>query len=149
MKITVLRYSSDTDSTLGVVFIDGKFQCYSLEDEFREVKVKGETRIPKGTYKLGIQENLTPLTQKYLDRYDFFERHLHIKNVTNFSGIYIHVGNTDEHTDGCLLLGNKANNNRLKAGRIEDSTSAYKEFYLKVYPEAKKGNVTIEYIDYA
>jgi len=149
MKITVLRYSSDTDSTLGIVFINGKFQCYSLEDEFREVKVKGETRIPKGVYTLGVQENLTPLTKKYLDRHDFFERHLHVKNVPNFTGIYIHLGNTDEHTDGCLLLGNEVNNNRLKAGRLNDSVSAYKEFYLKVYPEAKKGNCTIEYIDHA
>jgi len=49
MKLEVLRFSSDSDSTLGVLFDttnERKFLCFTLEDEFREIKISGETRIP-------------------------------------------------------------------------------------------------------
>ena len=59
MKLEVLRISSQNDSTSGVLFdvTDGKrkFLCYTLEDEYRAVKVKHETRIPEGTYKLTLR----------------------------------------------------------------------------------------------
>ena len=53
MKLEVQRFSSQSNSTLGMLFdVTGtpKFLCYTLEDEFRENKVSGETRIPSGTY---------------------------------------------------------------------------------------------------
>ena len=56
MKFEVLRFSSQNESSLGVLFdvTEGrKFLCFTLEDEARNVKVSGETRIPSGTYKLG------------------------------------------------------------------------------------------------
>lgn len=60
MKLEVLRFSSQQDSTNGLLFqvIDGKrdFLCYTLEDERREEKVKHETRIPAGTYKIKLRK---------------------------------------------------------------------------------------------
>ena len=68
MKFEVQRFSSQSDSTLGILFdvTDGrKFLCFTLEDEAREVKVKGETRIPAGTYKLKLRkENSHQIPQK-------------------------------------------------------------------------------------
>ena len=58
MKLEVIRYSSQKDSTLGMLFDvtkGRKFLCFTLEDEARRTKVKGETRIPAGTYKLKIE----------------------------------------------------------------------------------------------
>ena len=59
LKYEVLRISSQKDSTSGLLFEvnNGKrtFLCYTLEDEQRDVKVWGETRIPAGTYKLGLR----------------------------------------------------------------------------------------------
>ena len=52
MKLEVLRFSSQSDSTLGLLFdvTNGReFLCYTIEDEARETKVMGETRIPAGT----------------------------------------------------------------------------------------------------
>ena len=46
MKLKVYRYSSQSQTTLGALQIDGKFECYTLEDQHQDVKVKGETRIP-------------------------------------------------------------------------------------------------------
>ena len=60
MKLEVLRVSSQDDSTSGILFdvVNGKrkFLCYTLEDEQRDVKVWGETRIPAGEYKLSLRK---------------------------------------------------------------------------------------------
>ena len=55
MKLQLLRINSGVDATSGVLYRvypegDKKFLCYTLEDEHRDVKVMGETRIPAGTY---------------------------------------------------------------------------------------------------
>ena len=59
MELEVLRFSSQKDSTNGVLFdvTEGKrkFLCYTLEDEYREEKVMGETRIPSGTYNITLR----------------------------------------------------------------------------------------------
>ena len=59
MKLEVLRVSSESDSTSGLVFdvTNGrKFLCYSLEDEYRSEKVMHETRVPAGTYKILLRK---------------------------------------------------------------------------------------------
>ena len=114
MKLKLQRYSDNGNSTLGLLFIDNEFECYTLEDEFREVKISGETRIPKGIYDRGIRNELTPLTLKYQKKYEWFEKHIEILNVPNFHSIYIHIGNFETHTAGCLLLGNSVNNNKIQ-----------------------------------
>ena len=69
MEILLLRYSDDGDSTMGLLFIDGKFECHTLEDEHRDVKKPGETRIPEGKYKVNFRNERTPLTKKYAAKY--------------------------------------------------------------------------------
>lgn len=51
MQITVKRLHKTDTSTIGELSIDGLFQCYTLEDAERAVKIKGETAIPKGDRK--------------------------------------------------------------------------------------------------
>ena len=65
----------------------------------------------------------------------------------NFEYILIHIGNTDDDTAGCLLLGQECNNNRLNKGFLIGSTSAYREFYNVVVDSAESGELTIEYVD--
>ena len=57
MNLVVLRISSESDCTNGLLFektesFGLRFLCYTLEDEYRALKVKGETRIPKGIYNI-------------------------------------------------------------------------------------------------
>lgn len=144
MNFILQRYSANNDSTLGLLFEKPstgplKFFSYVLEDEHRDVKVAKETRIQEGFYELVIRHDLTPKTKEYQKRYDWFEKHIEIKNVPNFTGVYIHIGNTDDDTDGCLLLGDKADNNQVNNGMIEVSTVAFKRFYLKVYGHLNSG----------
>ena len=133
MKLDVLRFSSEQDSTSGLLFdVTGKrkFLCYTLEDEYRTKKVMQETRIPAGTYEIKYRKE-GGFNKRYTKRYpDIHRGMLHVTNVPNFKWILIHVGNTDEHTAGCLLLGDTQENNQIKAnGFIGKSSQAYIRVY--------------------
>jgi len=153
MKLEVLRVSSGDDSTSGLMFDvtnEIKFLCYTLEDEYRDEKIKGETRIPAGTYEVVFRKT-GGFNSKYNER--FAEIHLgmlHITNVPNFEYILIHCGNTDEHTAGCLLVGDSQTNNQIKKdGFIGSSTQAYKRIYPPIAKALENGEcVEITYIDY-
>lgn len=147
MNFILQRYSDNRDSTLGLLLEkkqDGKgeklvFQNYVLEDEFREVKQSGETRIPAGFYELKIMEAETPLTKKYQAKYPWFKKHIEVTNIKNFKGVYCHIGNTDEDTDGCLLFGDNADNNRIGPGSVSNSTQSFKRWYEVVYEHLSAG----------
>ena len=155
MKLEVLRISSGPDSTSGIMFIvdedERSFVCYTLEDEHRNEKKYGETRIPAGTYKVKLRTE-GGYHQKYSKRFPSIHRGvLHITDVPNFEYILIHCGNTDEHTAGCLLVGDSQENNQLVSnGFIGKSTQAYKRIYPKIAEELLNNNeVLITYKDFA
>jgi len=94
MEIKIKRLHRTDHSTIGELSIDGKFECFTLEDIERDVKIKSETAIPKGIYKVII------------NRSNRFKRLLPLLlNVPNFEGIRIHSGNTNHDTEGCILVG--------------------------------------------
>ena len=129
---------------------DGReFLCYTLEDEERKRKKRGETRIPEGTYDITLRTE-GGFDAKYAERFpDIHEGMLWVRDVPNFEYILIHCGNTDEHTAGCLLLGDSQENNQLvDDGFIGKSTQAYKRVYPKILKALNNGeDVRIEYID--
>ena len=146
MEIQVDRYISDDETTISRVSVDGNFVCYGLEDEYREDKIVGETRIPAGRYQVRLRtEGGHHL--KYQKRFpDIHRGMLHIQNVPNFEWILIHCGNTDADTMGCLLVGSQANT---QAGNmsISDSSGAYRKFYPMVVDAAAAGDLSINYQD--
>lgn len=143
MRIQVIRDCSNDKATLSCILIDGKIECFGLEDEFREVKVKGDTRIPAGRYELKIRKE-GGFDAKYKVRFPFHKGMLHVQDVPGFEYILIHVGNTEKDTGGCLLLGLTRDP---KAMTIGMSAHAYEDFYKKVIGEVEKGGVFIEYVD--
>ena len=153
MKLEVLRISSESDSTSGLVFdvTNGrKFLCYSLEDEYRNEKVMHETRVPAGTYKILLRKE-GGFHGRYTKKYDDFHKGmLHVQDVPGFEYILIHTGNTDEHTSGCLIVGDSQENNQLiKNGFIGKSVQAYKRIYTPIAEALENGEeVTITYVDY-
>ena len=73
---------------------------------------------------------------------------LWLQDVPNFKWILIHCGNTDEHTAGCLLVGDSQENNQIKTnGFIGSSSNAYKRIYPAIAEAVENEGVTIEYID--
>ena len=127
MKLYLKRIHKTEHSTIGELYIDGKFQCYTLEDVEREVKIKNETEIPKGTYKIVIT---------YSNR---FKKQLPLLlNVPNFEGIRIHSGNTNHDTEGCILIGQTRSNDFIGSSR-----NAFNELFKKIKNE-KNIEITIE-----
>ena len=130
MIIEVYRLSDNGESTIGAMLIDGEFECYTIEDESRTEKVFGETRIPEGEYEIGLR-TVGGHHQRY-SKYEFHKGMLHILDVPNFKYVLIHIGNNDDDTAGCILVGNTANNNKLGDGFVGHSTDAYIKMYKKV-----------------
>jgi len=147
MKLTVVRTQFGTDATNGLLFIDGIFECYTLEDQYQAVKVMHETCIPEGTYDIKFRKT-GGFHAKYSERYkNAHYGMLHIQDVPNFTYILIHTGNTDEHTSGCLIVGETQQDLEVsKDGFIGSSTVAYKKMYAKVAGQLLQGKpVSIEY----
>lgn len=146
MVILVDRFISDDDSTISRVMVDGTFVCFGLEDEYREEKVSKETRIPAGTYRLTLRTEGSHHS-RYLTKFpDFHKGMLHVRDVPNFKWILIHIGNTDEDTDGCLLVGSQAITDPGEM-KIISSTVAYKLLYPMVVDAAANETLSITFLD--
>ena len=147
MKLTVVRNQFGTDATNGMLFIDGIFECYTLEDQYQAVKVMHETCIPEGTYDIKFR-TVGGVHEKYKKRYgnDHYGM-LHLQDVPNFTYILIHAGNTDEHTSGCLIVGETQQDLDISDdGFIGHSGKAYLKLYNKVAKQLLQGkDVAIEY----
>ncbi len=147
MKLQVVRTQFGKDATNGMLFIDGLFECYTLEDQYQAVKVMHETCIPEGKYDINFRKT-GGFHAKYTERYkNAHYGMLHIQDVPNFTYILIHTGNSDEHTSGCLIVGETQQDLDIsKDGFIGSSTVAYKKMYAKVAGQLLQGKkVSIEY----
>ena len=155
MQLEVLRFSSEADSTNGLLFdiTNGqrKFLSYTLEDEYRKEKIMSETRVPAGTYNVTLRTE-GGFYQDYTERFgsDFNKGMLWVRDVPGFEYILIHIGNTDDDTSGCLLVGDTQNNNQItKDGFIGSSTNNYKRIYPPIAEVlSNNGIVSITYTDY-
>jgi hypothetical protein len=127
MKLLLKRIHKTDVSTIGELYIDGIFQCYTLEDIERDVKIKSETAIAKGKYKVMI--TLSNRFKKYMPL---------LLNVPNFEGVRIHSGNTNHDTEGCILVGQTRSKDF-----IGQSRKAYDKLFKKL--ETAK-EITIEIV---
>lgn len=102
MELELRRHKSVEDATPGELFIDGVKFCATLEDVVREVvdqpvaqwKVPGKTAIPAGRYRVEVSFSFR------------FQTFLPIlRDVSGFTGIRLHAGNTPADTEGCILVG--------------------------------------------
>lgn len=154
MHLELYRISTNDDSTLGTLFLrtgktKRKYLCFTLEDEYRKVKVKSETRIPAGTYEIKLRTQ-GGFHDKYSYRFqDIHKGMLWLQDVPNFEYILVHCGNTDNDTAGCLLVGYAPK--RVSGGNYElyNSTQAYFDVYPPIANHlADGGTVTIEINDF-
>lgn len=107
MLLRLIREPSIDGATLGSLYVDGAWQCWTLEDAIREVKIAGETAIPPGRYRVAIYESVR------------FKRPMpHVLDVPNFTGILIHPGNTTADTEGCILVGQRREPARITESRL-------------------------------
>jgi hypothetical protein len=141
MKITVVRTDFEEKFIRGLWYFDDDAEpfCYTCEDIERPVKIKHETAIPYGSYEIKFKNALTGMTIKYQSKYeDFFSFHLELQNVRNYTSVYIHVGNSQRDTSGCILVGYGKGGSRYP---ITNSTKAFRDMYIKVSAALHRGEV--------
>lgn len=135
MELQLKRETFTDESTIGTLSIEGKFECFILEDKDRglndnltleqilKVKVYGKTAIPYGRYEVDWTMSA---------RFKVFMPIL--LNVKGWSGIRIHRGNSEIDSLGCLLCGTRKKNNM-----ITESTLATRNLYTKIEAAKKQG----------
>lgn len=146
MIITVAREPSQLEHTYSKIFIDGRYECEGLEDQHQDQKVAGHTRIPSGIYPIRYRV-VGGFHNRYSKKPWTHYGMLEIFGVPNFKYVLIHIGNTDDDTAGCLLVGKRRGTFEGKAA-VLDSTKAYIELYEKVSTAYNSGeDVFIQFID--
>ena len=148
-QLHLRRFYQDSENSIGKLYVNGEFECFTLEDQVRPngIKVDGETAIPYGTYKCGIHPNKQGRFRlAYIKRWGdpFNAGAIEIKNVPNFTDVLIHTGVDDSHTAGCLLVGRKVTLDKDEECKLQESRKAYFELYHKIYKAAENGTLTIE-----
>lgn len=137
MELTLKRFHGGSDSTLGLFYVDGKFRCFTCEDERRKIKVPGKTRIPSGRYQIKLRT--AGGMHKRASAKSWHKGMLWLQGVPEFSWIYIHVGNTHLHTKGCILVGFTACSYSSQGGQLERSGAAYSDIYQDVAGTIESG----------
>ena len=93
MQLALMRTRLGRTATMGRLYINGRFQCYTLE-ELARADVHSAT-VPMGEYKVVLEHN------------DQFDRWLpHLLGVPNFGTVCIHG---DPDPQGHIVVGNDRN----------------------------------------
>jgi hypothetical protein len=108
--------NNQTEGTLGLLFIDNSFFCFTLEPPWRENKE--DSCIPSGVY--NCRRYSSPK----------FPNTFEVKNVPNRKSILFHSGNLDKDTLGCILLGDGVDISNKKM--ILNSKLAFERFLKKM-----------------
>ena len=139
MRLTLRRIANRGTYCIGKLYINGKYFCDTLEDvdrglnsamteeEIKDLKIKGETAIPVGIYKV-----LITYSPKYKRNMPL------IANVKGYLGIRIHSGNTAKDTEGCILVGKNT-----KVGMVTDSRNTYNALFKRLQQKGSN-DITIE-----
>lgn len=152
MELQLKRRFKGPKYTVGSLFVNGVYECDTLEDTDRGLtdemsvevikakKIYGETAIPSGAYDI----DMNTVSPKFKDRpwAKFCGGKLpRLLNVKGYDGVLIHVGNKAEDTLGCILVGD----NKVK-GQVVNSTSTFQQLYLqmlKAHTRGEKITITI------
>ena len=86
MLIKLIRNQPQGKALFGQLYVDGTFFCDTLENT--------DYAIPSGFYRLRV--TMSPRFKIFLPILD---------GVIGRTGIRIHAGNTIDHTEGCILVG--------------------------------------------
>ena len=107
MNVLLERIAHKDTYTIGRLYINGVYQCDTLEDTDRGLcenmseaeiatrKIRGQTAIPTGEYRIDMR-TVSPRFKRILPR---------LIAVKGFQGVLIHAGNTAADTEGCILVG--------------------------------------------
>lgn len=151
MKLTLIRSALKPKYTIGHLYIDGAYFCDTIEDkdrglaatmtheEIMRIKVKTETAIPLGTYKVSMAITSPKFSLK--KDYQWCKGRLpRLLGVPGFEGILIHAGRTQNSSAGCIIVGkNKV------VGAVVESMDTIRKLWGKLDAAYKRGEgITIQ-----
>lgn len=128
-QLEIKRYLYTSRTTIGKLYVDGKFFCYTLEDTVRAdgIKVKKETAIPAEVlYDVTIRKSPkygeVPVIYNEVDGIS-----ISAKGVS-FKYVLMHGGNDHEDTEGCVLVAkNLVNSETIQGSMKNDITQLIKD----------------------
>lgn len=105
MTLGLYRVTLTPQSTIGKLFVDGQFFCYSLELPVKD-GLPGSA-IPAGVYPIELAPSPKFQARAQNDPFwaNYADKMPHIINIPARSLIMLHVGNLPSETDGCVLVG--------------------------------------------
>lgn len=141
MNLKILRTKFLNTHTVGQLYIDDEFFCFTLEDVVREVpgkkvedwKIPNETAIPTGTYEVTLEQSPR-----------FGPDTITLNNVPGFTYIRIHAGNTAADTEGCPIVGFKLTKENIIAYKTtKPAVAALKATIREVLEKGGKVHCTV------
>lgn len=135
MKLELIRRYRKNGYTIGSLLVDGVKFCDTLEptdrgltssmtlQEIKAKKVKGKTAIPTGIYHIDM-DTVSPRfkTKAWARVHNGIVPRL--QGVKGFAGVLIHVGNSADDTEGCILVGRNT-----EVGKVTQSVKTYMELF--------------------
>lgn len=106
MQILLLRGASTAHSTPGRLYLDGKFECYTLEARGRTGHRSTATPVPDGRYQVRLAMSAQ------------FRRVLPLLLTVHDAEIPIHAGNTADDAHGGILTGDAPGQDWLGQSRV-------------------------------
>jgi len=107
MELELEREQPEEERMFGTLWIDGAYFCETLEDPARDTKIPGKTAIPKGRYRISMENSPR-----------FGKNTITLNDVPDFTHIRIHAGNTESDTEGCILVGQERTEASITNSRI-------------------------------
>lgn len=121
---------------IGHLYIDGTYICDTIEDidrgltqdmpleEIKRIKVKSETAIPRGKYRVRIDIQSPKFTAKSY-YWNYCKGKLpRLMDVPGFDGILIHKGISQRSSAGCIIVGYNT-----VVGQVTRSQAAFGKLY--------------------
>lgn len=119
MELKLVRTWLTEASTIGVLYVNGATECFTLELPWKD-NLPDVSCIPAGTYDVLLQ--FSPRFNRIMP---------HLQAVPNREDILLHWGNFPADTEGCILVGEKRGNDS-----VLDSVEAFSEFFPKLQAAA-------------
>ena len=124
-RLRIFRVERSEDGIIGILTIDGKAFCYTLQPDERDAHFS----IPEGSYAVKRFHG-----RKYPDTFEIV--------VAGHTALLFHILNQEDESEGCIGLGKMVGNINGKRA-ILGSGDAFKEF-MKIMGDDQEANLIIQ-----
>lgn len=138
MQLDLNRFTEIQDATIGLLTIDGQFECFTLEGVECRIKLAKVTAIPCGTYPVELAMS------------DQFSAHYAscglsglvplLTGVPDHTGIRIHMGENARWSEGGVLVGRWDIHH---GAWISDSYAVYRKLHARLAQAPGEIRITV------